>query len=69
MDLFQLFLVELALAEPDSKNASISFFIFFVSGTQFVGHAFVAGTMETGDKSLDDFHFSPRDEHAVYFRR
>ena len=28
VDLFQLFLVELALAERDSKNAGISFFFF-----------------------------------------
>ena len=29
MDLFQLFLVKLALAERDSKNAGLSFFLFF----------------------------------------
>ena len=33
VDLFQLFLVELALAEPYSKNAGVSFFYFFVGGT------------------------------------
>ena len=29
VDLFQLFLVELALAERDSKNAGLSFFLCF----------------------------------------
>ena len=33
VDLFQLFLVELALAERYSKNAGVSFFYFFVGGT------------------------------------
>ena len=33
VDLFQLFVVELALAERYSKNAGVSFFYFFVGGT------------------------------------
>ena len=33
VDLFQLFLVELALAERYFKNAGVSFFYFFVGGT------------------------------------
>ena len=33
VDLFQLFLVALALAERYSKNAGVSFFYFFVGGT------------------------------------
>ena len=31
VDLFQLFLVELALTERYSKNAGVSFFYFFLS--------------------------------------
>ena len=34
-------------------------FLFFfggVCGTLFVGHAFLAETVETGDKNRDDFH-------------
>ena len=46
-------LVKLALAARDSKNA-VDF--FFVGGTQFVGHAFLAKTVETGDKIRGDFH-------------
>ena len=46
-------LVKLALAARDSKNA-VDF--FFVGGTQFVGHAFLAKTVETGDKNRGDFH-------------
>ena len=47
-------LVELAFAERDSKNAVVS---FFVGGTLFVGHAFLAKTMETGDRNRGDFHY------------
>ena len=33
-----------------------SIFFFFVGGTQFVGHAFLAKTVETGGKNRGDFH-------------
>ena len=33
-----------------------AFLFFFLSGTLFVGHAFLAKTVETGDKNRDDFH-------------
>ena len=32
------------------------FFFWGVCGTLFVGHAFLAETVETGDKNRDDFH-------------
>ena len=55
------FLVELALAEWDSKNTGVSvFFFFFWSGTYFVGHTFLAKTVETKDKNRDDFHCMQR---------
>jgi len=48
-----------------------AFHFFFVGGTQFVGHAFLAKTVETGDKNRDDFHCmdwnESRDEYAVNF--
>ena len=50
-----ILLVKLALAERHSKNASVSsFFFFFLS----VGpsHAFLAETVETGDKDRNDSH-------------
>ena len=47
------FLVDLALAERDSKNAVVS---VFVGGTYFVGHALSTKTAETGDKNCGDFH-------------
>ena len=47
------FLVDLALAKRDSKNAVVS---VFVGGTYFVGHAFPTKTAETGDKNCGDFH-------------
>ena len=31
-------------------------FLFFVGGTLFVGHAFLAKTVETGDKNRGNFH-------------
>ena len=31
-------------------------FFFFFGGTQFVGPAFLAKTVETGDKKREDFH-------------
>ena len=45
-------------------------FFFFFGGTQFVGYAFLAKTVETGDKNHDDFSLYGnefRDENAVYF--
>ena len=32
------------------------FFSCFVGGAQFVGHAFLAEAVETGDKNRDDFY-------------
>ena len=32
------------------------FSFFFLCGTKFVGHTFLAETVETGDKNSDDFH-------------
>ena len=56
-DLSCIALVELALAERDSKNAGVFFFLlFFLCGTKFVGHTFLAETVETGDENSDDFH-------------
>ena len=42
---------------------------FFFGGTWFVGHAFLAKTVETGDKNRDDSSYGneSRDEHVVYF--
>ena len=37
----------------------------FYRWNEFVGHAFLAKIVETGDKNRGD----ARDEHAVYFRR
>ena len=33
-----------------------SFLFFFVGGTYFVGRAFLAKTVETGNKNRSDFH-------------
>ena len=43
--------VELTLAERDSKNAGV---VFFAGLPYIVGHAFLAETVETGDKNRDD---------------
>ena len=43
---FKELFAELSLAERDSKNAVVS----------FVGHTFLAKTVETGDKNRGDFH-------------
>ena len=51
-----LYLLELALAGRDSENTGVSFLFLCVCGTLFVGHAFLAETVETGDKNSDDFH-------------
>ena len=49
--LFFFLLVEPALAERDSKNAVVSFFCRWD-----LVHAFLAKTVETGDKNRGDFH-------------
>ena len=46
------FLVELALAERDSKNAVVSFSLSVGPSL----HTFLAKIMETGDKNCGDFH-------------
>ena len=52
-------LVELALAERDFKNAGFSFYLFFfllsLNGRPY-SQAFLAETVENGDKNRDDFH-------------
>ena len=42
---------------------------FFFGGTLFAGHAFLAKTVETGDKNRDDSLYGneSHDEHVVYF--
>ena len=55
----EVLLVELALAERDSKNAGVSFFIFLCVWEPIrrpCSQAFLAKTVETGDKNRDDFH-------------
>ena len=54
---FRLQLVELALAERDSKNASVSFFfrLLWSLNGRSCSQAFLAETVETGDKNPDDF--------------
>ena len=51
MLLGRVWLVELALAERDSKNAGV---FFFVGLPYIVGHAFLAETVETRNKNRDD---------------
>ena len=47
-----LLFVELAVAERDSKSASVSFSLFFCVGPSQKGsQAFLAETVETGDKT------------------
>ena len=53
-------LVELALAERDFKNAGLSFlsiffFLWSLNGRPY-SQAFLAETVENGDKNRDDFH-------------
>ena len=48
-----ILLVKLALAERHSKNASVSSFFFLSVGPS---HAFLAETVETGDKNRNDSH-------------
>ena len=52
-------LVELALAERDSKNAGVWFFIFLCRWPPIrapCSQAILAETVETGDKNRDDFY-------------
>ena len=51
-----LFLVELALAERDSKNAGVFFFRVSSRNGRPWSQAFLAETLETGIKNRDDFH-------------
>ena len=53
-----LLFVELAVAERDSKSASVSFSFFFfsVGSSQKVSQAFLAETVETGNKNRHDLH-------------
>ena len=51
-----LLFVELAVAERDSKSASVSFSFFFVGPSQKGSQAFRAETVETGDKNRHDLH-------------
>ena len=48
-------LVQLALAERDSKNAGVSLFSS-VGPSLYMGHAFIAETVKTGDKNRDDIY-------------
>ena len=56
-DSSRCFLVELALARLDSKDAGVSFFFLCVWAptTTPCSQAFLAETVETGDKNGDDF--------------
>ena len=49
-------LVVLALAERDSNNAGVSFFCVWAPNGRPWSQAFLAETVETGDKNRDDFH-------------
>ena len=51
-----LFLVELALAERDSKSAGVFFFRVSSRNGRPCSQAFLAETVETGIKNRDDFH-------------
>ena len=46
----------LALAERDSKNATVSFFCRSVAKSGACSQAFLTETVATGDKIRDDFH-------------
>ena len=48
------FLVKLALAERDSKNAVVFFFVGLPNGRPW-SQALLAETVKTGDKNRDDF--------------
>ena len=47
----------LAVAERDSKNATVSFFCRSVEKRGACSQAFLTATVETGDKIRDDFHY------------
>ena len=56
--MIDILLVDFALARKDSKNAGL-FFIFlcvWASTRTWCSQAFLAETVETGDKNRDDFH-------------
>ena len=53
--------MELAVAERDSKSASVSFSFFFCVGPSQKGsQAFLAETVETGDKSRQSVDMTRR---------
>ena len=44
------------LEQSETLKMQSFFFLFFVGGTKFVGHAFLSKTVETGDKNRGNFH-------------